>query len=95
VSGDVDMSTAVELREAAIAALSAPDTSELQIDLAGVTFLDSSGLGALVAIRGAADELSRTVTIVAVSTRAYQVIEVCGLVPVFGLTAPDSISAAE
>jgi anti-sigma B factor antagonist len=50
VSGEVDLETADQLREAAINALS-PYAGTLRIDLAGVTFMDSSGLAALIQIR--------------------------------------------
>jgi anti-sigma B factor antagonist len=95
VSGEVDMSSAAEFRDAGIAAVSAPGIHELLIDLAAVTFMDSSGIGALVAIRTAGNELFRAVTIVDVSPQVYQVIEVCGLAAVFGLAQPDSLSAAD
>ena len=50
VTGEVDMSNAHELSDHAAAALTAHGTP-LVIDLNGVTFMDSSGLRALVAIR--------------------------------------------
>lgn len=89
------MSNAADIREAGVVAVSALDVRTLRVDLSGVTFMDSSGLGALVAIRGAASDLARTVTIVAASERVRQVLEVCGLGSEFGLDAPDAVSAAE
>ena len=48
VSGDVDMQTAPQLAEALQAVSSSANTS-LVVDLSAVEFLDSSGLGVLVA----------------------------------------------
>jgi anti-anti-sigma factor len=44
VAGEIDLATAPQLRAALTAA-----PGDLTVDLAGVTFMDSSGLGALVA----------------------------------------------
>jgi anti-anti-sigma factor len=50
VTGEVDISNADELSDHALEALKANGTP-LVIDFSGVTFMDSSGLRALVAIR--------------------------------------------
>jgi anti-sigma B factor antagonist len=44
VAGEIDLATAPELRTALLAA-----EGDVTVDLAGVSFMDSSGLGALVA----------------------------------------------
>jgi anti-sigma B factor antagonist len=49
VTGEVDLSTADELRDAGTAALT-PYGGTVRIDLAGVTFMDSTGLAALIAV---------------------------------------------
>jgi anti-anti-sigma factor len=46
--GEVDYATALDLRAAISATLSAGDVETIIIDLAGVTFLDSTGVGTLV-----------------------------------------------
>lgn len=48
VRGDIDLSTGERLAEAAEHALSAAGTFPLVLDLSGVKFLSSSGLGLLV-----------------------------------------------
>ncbi len=50
VSGKVDIFTTYELREYLLTALDRPGR-RLLVDLSGVTFIDSSGLGVLVFIR--------------------------------------------
>lgn len=49
VAGDVDVLTAPRLRDAVREALDYPEGHEVVVDLTAVTFLGSSGLGALVA----------------------------------------------
>jgi anti-anti-sigma factor len=46
--GEVDYATALDLRAAISATLSAGDVDVIIVDLAGVTFLDSTGVGTLV-----------------------------------------------
>jgi anti-anti-sigma factor len=50
----------------------------VEIDLAGVTFLDSSGLRTLVTARRAADRDGCSLVLVDVSERARQVLEITG-----------------
>jgi anti-sigma B factor antagonist len=50
VRGELDMSTSSELASAVTSA--GADADQVQLDLSGVTFLDSSAIGALVAVGG-------------------------------------------
>lgn len=60
VSGEIDMATAPELRRALERAI--PDTEQgLVIDLLDVSFMDSSGLGVLVAIRQGHPDLEMSI----------------------------------
>lgn len=95
VSGEVDLSTAAQLRAAGIAAVAAPECTALTLDLAAVQFLDSSGVGALVAIRAAGVERARPVTVANPSRRARQVLEICGLATEFGLVPSPSVPVGE
>jgi anti-sigma B factor antagonist len=54
VFGEVDLATADQLYEAGMKALA--DGAPVRIDLAGVTFMDSTGLAALVRIRNQAED---------------------------------------
>jgi anti-sigma B factor antagonist len=54
VAGEIDMATVADLNHAARNALAGPDVAEVGIDLSMVTFVDSTGLGALAEINAAA-----------------------------------------
>jgi anti-anti-sigma factor len=54
VTGEVDLATTPVLRERLLRVLRDQRPDLLDVDLAGVTFLDCAGIGALVAVRNAA-----------------------------------------
>jgi anti-sigma B factor antagonist len=56
--GEVDYATALDLRAAISATLSAGDVDRIIVDLAGVTFLDSTGVGTLVVAARICDDLT-------------------------------------
>ncbi len=56
VLGEFDISLADEVRATGTEALRGQDVHSLRIDLSEVTFLDSTGLGALISLRNAAQE---------------------------------------
>ncbi|GLY07831.1 MULTISPECIES: STAS domain-containing protein [Actinoplanes] len=47
VSGEIDMATADDVQRAVRQALDTPGVTEIAVDLAGVTFCDSSGIAVL------------------------------------------------
>ena len=78
VEGELDIATASQFRES-VGALLGTGCRLLRIDLSGTTFLDSSGLGALVwashRIRSAGGELS----VVNPSERVAQTMQLTGV----------------
>lgn len=70
VRGDVDATTAPDLRACLLAALNRPDVSDVEVDLSDVTFLDSAGLTALVVAHQAAQRAGRAVRIRCGTSRA-------------------------
>jgi len=90
VSGDVDLAAADELREAGEQALSEL-CSTLRIDLSGVTFLDSTGLGALISIRNSAEP--RPVIFENPSPRVMRVFEVTAMDEVFAIESDSRVSS--
>lgn len=86
LSGEVDMLTADGLRsagESAIAQAEANDRTRVTIDLREVTFLDSTGIGALVAISNAANIADVPLVLRAVSPRISKLLAITGLDGVF------------
>jgi anti-sigma B factor antagonist len=91
VKGEVDVYTAPRLRETIVELVSDGKT-QLVIDLEGVEFLDSTGLGVLVGglkrVRSHEGELS----LVCTQNRIMKVFEITGLTKVFPIF--DSVDAA-
>lgn len=83
VSGEVDLDTAPELREKLLGVLHNHGPAVLDIDLAGVTFLDCAGLGALVAAHNAAVHKGCLVRVCHPRPIVRSVLEVTGLLNVF------------
>ena len=84
LSGEIDLASADALRRAGIRAVDALGPSDrLDIDLSGVTFIDSSGLGALVSIRNAADSAGREMSLLGASASVVRLLELTGLREVF------------
>lgn len=82
-SGEVDMSSVGLLRNAALELLhgdSAP--AKLEVDLAGVTFLDSSGIGALLDLLGKAERIGAALVLTNVAGGPHRAIRAAGLASV-------------
>lgn len=79
VVGAVDLTSRDTLLEAGRAALNADGAAALVLDLAGVTFIDSTGIGVLVQLAGDAADLQRAFTIAQPSPRVTRILEVTGL----------------
>jgi anti-anti-sigma factor len=79
VSGELDMAAAFKLESELDEALAAPDMQAVVLDLAEVTFIDSAGLGSLLAIRERAQQRGIDLAIARVSDRVRRVLDVAGL----------------
>jgi anti-sigma B factor antagonist len=73
----VDISAADELVNAARRCLDR--AASVELDLGGLTFIDSSGLGALVRIRNEAAERAKSLVLTNVSATADRLLQVTGL----------------
>ncbi len=91
VVGEVDLATAPVLRERLLRVLRDQRPDLLDVDLAGVTFLDCTGLGALVAVRNAAIQAGRQMRVSHPQPIVRRVLEVTGLLGVF--TTPTTVPA--
>jgi anti-sigma B factor antagonist len=80
VSGEVDLQFSDDLRDAG---LTAAADSGLTMDLSEVTFIDSSGLAALIQINNTISLHNGVLTLVAPSRSVRRILELTGLNPVF------------
>ena len=88
LTGDVDIAAAEGVfREGSRCLEGGPPA--LEIDLSGVTFIDSSGLGALVRIRNQAERQGATVVLVNLSRSSRRLLELSGLDQVFAIGSRD------
>lgn len=79
VYGDLDVESGPVLRDALLAAMSAHPACRLVVDLEGVDFLDSAGLGVLVGGRERARSQDGDLVLVATGVGVLRVLELTGL----------------
>jgi anti-sigma B factor antagonist len=80
VTGEIDLSNASHLRAGVQEAVDAGEAAAVELDLAGVPMLDSTGVGALVACRGAAQRVGLRFAIVATRPIVYRILQLVGLI---------------
>ena len=83
-TGDLDMASADEFRQAGERALT-DFTGTLRINLAQVPFIDSTGIGALVAIHNKADDTRHVLILEQPSARVLRTLTIAGMTEVFTL----------
>ncbi len=91
--GDIDAANAPLLREVLRQVLETGDTGHVDVDMRDVTFLDSSGLGMLVAAHRAATTKGRTLMMSEAGPVVRMVLEVThldGILLADGDTDPDA-----
>lgn len=88
VGGDLDLASAPRLLDDADAAMADP-TESIALDLGAVTFVDSSGLTALLRVQRNATERGIAFTLGPVPPQVRRVIDIAGLGPTFGLSDSD------
>ncbi|GAA4698586.1 STAS domain-containing protein [Phytohabitans rumicis] len=86
VAGEVDLATAAALRERLLRVLHGHSLNLLDVNLAGVTFMDCTGIGALIGVRNAAARAGCQVRVTDPQPIVRRVLEATGLLGVF--TAP-------
>ncbi len=82
VRGELDLATAPVLEREVMAALARP-LGSLVVDLAGVTFMDSSGVAALIQSRGAAVQRGVTFVLESVTYPCRRTLDLSGLSELF------------
>jgi anti-sigma B factor antagonist len=90
ITGELDVGSLEAFQTLMSSSAMAQPTVEL--DLADLTFIDSSGLLGLVTARQSAVADGRTFRVVAVSPQVERVLTVTALAPMFGLDEPRSVT---
>jgi anti-anti-sigma factor len=75
VEGEIDIASADGLREA----LENIDATRIEVDLSMVSFMDTSGLNALLAMSRRCEEAHRALAVVATSEQVGRLFEVSGV----------------
>jgi len=83
VAGDLDLAAVEDFVEVVRACLGRSEGVEL--DLGGVSFIDSSGLGALVRSRKEAESQDKTLRLSNVSETTHRLLNLTGLAEVFDI----------
>jgi anti-sigma B factor antagonist len=86
VCGEVDLTTAREVEREVMAALALP-IKAIGVHLGRVTFLDSSGIGALLRAQRSACDRGVTFRLTSVPRGVRRVFEITGVAEALGLTA--------
>jgi anti-sigma B factor antagonist len=82
VDGDLDIGSVAQLREMAEMACT-ETTGTLRVNMAGVNFIDSSGISALVVLKNDAEQAHRVLILEEPSERVRRVLELTGLTEYF------------
>jgi anti-sigma B factor antagonist len=90
--GEVDFSNADEIAQAFRDAVADWSPAVLQVDLGAATFIDSTGLGALIEGYRAATERDAAFVVVNPTATFRRVLTVTGLCELFGMTEHDGRS---
>jgi anti-sigma B factor antagonist len=95
VHGEVDVSTAPQLRQRLVE-MATSGSDHAVVDLDGVDFLDSTGLGVLVSGLKRFRTIGGDLSLVCTHHRILKVFEITGLTKVFGIheTVPAAVAAA-
>ena len=79
IAGELDMAATFKLEPELDRLLDAPGLRRVECDLAGLSFVDSAGLGLLLALRERARDRGIAMTVVSVSAPLRRILEVSGI----------------
>lgn len=85
-AGDLDLAAAGDLESAAEHVMLNDSCKRLVVDLSAVTFIDSTGIGALVSIRNSALSKGIELTLRRPSAQVYRLIEIANLAAIFDIS---------
>lgn len=80
LTGSLDLASRGQLTKAASAAVTGADGRAVVLDLAGLTFLDSTGIGALVETAGQAEDAGVAFRLRNPSARVTRILELTGMI---------------
>ena len=87
LTGEIDIANADRIPQQVVAAVaSAP--AGVVLDMSGVTFIDSTGIGAMIAARNACLSSGRSLQIAAPSRQVQRMLALTGLDDVFAVVGP-------
>jgi anti-anti-sigma factor len=89
VAGELDMVSVGVLEHAVADALADPADTAVELDLAGVSFMDSTGLRALLSARRRADAAGRRLRVVGAGPAVRRVLHLTRTAPLFELEPSD------
>jgi anti-anti-sigma factor len=88
VSGDLDATSSADLHDAFVAVLRQHCPPGVDLDLEGVTYLDSAGLTGLLLCRDDARQMGCDLALRNTPTMVYRILQVAGLLEDLGLARP-------
>lgn len=83
LSGGIDYATQEEFKTANKEALSAESVTEINVDFANATFLDSSGIRALIILKREADASGKSLTLMNCNENLREIFEIGGFDRIF------------
>lgn len=83
LSGELDHHSAAQIRRELDAALG-EDVRELVLDLSGVSFMDSSGIGVILGRYRTMQDRGGRLRVSAMSTYAARILKMAGILPLIG-----------
>jgi anti-anti-sigma factor len=95
VAGDIDLATAATLAATGVGLVREHRPRTLHLDLSRVSFIDSTGIGALVEIKNAADGDGVRLVVADPSPRVVEVLELTGMTDVFTIQAGPTLNASQ
>lgn len=93
--GELDEHTATQFREAVEARLDEDEGRDLLLDLGAVSFIDSSGLGAILGRYKRISQTERRMAFVAASPQVRRILELSGLLKIIPLADDGGRASAD
>jgi anti-anti-sigma factor len=95
MTGELDAITAGPVHQVVLEALRQHRPTHIELDVAGITYLDSAGIRALVLCQDDARHVGCDIAVINATAGIYRVLEITGLVDHFGMTPPAGDGTAD